>query len=124
MDRIGVRRRLIPVVLAILAMLMLTRPAVGHHGWSWYNNDVLTTLTGVVEEVSFGNPHGYIRLNAEGQIWNLTLAPPGRMLRANFTREVIAVGDEATVEGHVNLNDPTEMKVERVTVRGVGYQLY
>ena len=112
------------LVLTSAALLALAQPAFAHHGWSDYDNATLTAVTGVVQEYQFGNPHGVITLLADGEELTATLAPPSRMERAGMGADSVAVGDTVTVEGHVNLSDPHEMKIKRVVVGDEAYQLY
>ena len=63
--------------------------------------------------------------DANGQVWDITLAPPPRTSGAGLTEEIIPVGAEVTVSGHRN-SDPNryEIKTERVTYNGHNYDVY
>jgi hypothetical protein len=63
--------------------------------------------------------------DAEGQVWDLTLAPPPRTSAAGLAESTIPVGAEVTIGGHRS-SDPNrfEVKTERVTYEGKLYNVY
>ena len=98
--------------------------ALAHHGWSGYLDDDFE-LTGVVEEIELGNPHGFLMVRADGGVWNVVLAPPARNRRAGVTDGVIEVGDTVTAYGHRHRDpDRLEMKTERLEVGDQVYDIY
>jgi hypothetical protein len=109
----------------ILALSFWAIPAVAHHGWGG-NLDEEFELTGVVENgVSLAGPHATMKIKAEGQVWDLTLAPPAATKNAGLTEGIIPVGATVTVHGYRN-RDPKrfEMKTERVTWNGRTFNVY
>jgi len=109
--------------LGILALSAL--PASAHHGWGG-NLDEEFEITGVVEKpLSLSGPHATMKIRANGQLWDLTLAPPARTERAGLKEGIIPVGATVTVHGHRN-RDPKkfEMKTERVTWNGRVFNVY
>jgi hypothetical protein len=115
----------LPAALALAGALALgAGGAQAHHGWSGYGGEDFS-LTGVVEEVSLGNPHGLLVVrNGEG-VWDVVLGPPFRNQRAGITDGVIEVGATVTAHGKRH-NDPDrlEMKTERLEVDGTSYEIY
>ena len=74
-----------------------------------YRTDIEITLT--VEELKLGNPHDrLIASDAEGQQWNLLLAPPARNRRFGFDETSLSVGDEVELFGRRH-NSRLEIKV-------------
>jgi hypothetical protein len=113
------------VSVFIIAIGVLVGPAFGHHGWSG-NKDEEFELTGTVESpVSLAGPHATMKVRADGQVWDLTLAPPARTEQAGLKEGVIPVGAKVTVQGHRN-RDPKryEMKTERVIWNGRTFNVY
>ena len=110
----------------ILGALVLAPVALSaHHGWGG-NADQEFELTGTVEQpVSLAGPHATMKVRANGQVWDITLAPPARTQSAGLTEKVIPVGATVTVHGHRN-KDPKkfEMKTERVTWNNKVYNVY
>src|SRR3546814_2175097 len=43
------------------------RGALAHHGWRWAE-DGNFELTGIIETVQLGNPHGVLTVDAEGEV--------------------------------------------------------
>lgn len=83
---------------AVIMSAGLLPQALAHHGWGGYKEDVELTLT--VQELELGNPHDrLIASDAEGQEWNLLLAPPARNRRFGFNEDTLAVGDEIELLG-------------------------
>ena len=100
-------------------------PAAAHHGWAG-NQPAQFELTGTVEApVSLAGPHATMKVRAEGQVWDITLAPPARTERAGLKAETLPVGAQVTVSGHRNSDQKRfEIKTERVTYKGTLYNVY
>lgn len=95
---------------------MLSSTGLAHHGWSGNSaGDVEVTGT-VVSEVSLAGAHGTMQIeDAEGNLWDITLAPGPRTHRSGLRENIIPVGAEVTVFGERNDNpDVYEAKVRRV----------
>lgn len=111
---------------AILALSLLALPALAHHGWAGNSNEEFE-ISGTVETgVSLAGPHATMKIkSADGQIWDLTLAPPARTRSAGLKEGVIPVGAKVTIHGHRNL-DPKkfEIKTERVMWNGKTFDVY
>lgn len=113
-------------VAAIAAALAIwSVPAVAHHGWGG-NSEEEFNLTGVVEQgVSLAGPHATMKIRAQGQVWDVTLAPPARTEGAGLTANVIPVGATVTVHGHRNRDAKRfEVKTERVTWNNRTFSVY
>ena len=113
------------VSMALAAFVMAVLPAVAHHGWSG-NSQEEFELTGTVEQpVSLAGPHATMKIRAQGQLWDLTLAPPARTQAAGLTEKAIPVGAQVKIHGHRN-SDPKrfEVKTERVTWNGKTFNVY
>jgi hypothetical protein len=116
MDKTSRRRFLIAGTAVLAAPLLPPMTLMAHHGWGGYS-DKDFELTGTVETpVSLAGPHATMRLKADGQVWDITLAPPARTQSAGLREGVIPVGAMVTVHGHRHM-DPKkfEIKTERVT---------
>jgi hypothetical protein len=108
-----------------LSAVLLSASAAAHHGWS--GNNQAYELTGtVVSPVDLSGPHGTMQVrDADGQVWDITLAPAPRTSRAGLSEDTLAVGVEVTLSGMRN-DDPNrfEMKTRRVTHEGTNYDVY
>src|SRR5262245_14788561 len=110
---------------SLLALSFLALPAAAHHGWCGHLEQEFE-LTGIVESgVSLAGPHATMKIRADGQIWDLTLAPPARTSQAGLKEGTIPVGAKVTIHGHRN-RDPKryEIKTERVTWNGKTFNVY
>ena len=116
-------RRSVSMTLAAFVVAVL--PAAAHHGWSGQGSEQFE-LSGTVEQtVSLAGPHATMRVRAQGQVWEITLAPPARTQSAGLSEKVIPVGAQVTIHGHRN-SDPKrfEVKTERVTWNGKTFNVY
>lgn len=84
--------------IAVSVLCLIQQTAFAHHGWGGYKTDIEVTLT--VSELKLGNPHDrLLATDAEGQEWNLLLAPPARNRRFGFNEDTLSVGDEIELIG-------------------------
>src|ERR1700730_7280464 len=103
-----------------LAVLLAT-PSLAHHGWTGYDEKQTLNLTGIIREMGYDNPHGYVNLqidNGKGKTWHAVLAPPSRMESRGLPKDQLKVGSSATVVGYPSRTIPDELRVERITVAG------
>lgn len=113
----------LPLALGLL-VATLSGSALAHHGWSWYSGDEFS-LTGVIVEEHFGNPHDRLTIEADGQMWIIVLSTPRRSRSAGFGDANVEVGDAVTAYGHRHADaDTFEMKTERLKVGEKLYDLY
>jgi hypothetical protein len=104
---------------ALLAPIL----AIGHHGWSEYDSTKTLKLSGKVLESGYEHPHGYVRLETPGKVWQVVLAPPSRMDFRGLSKDLIQPGRTVSVEGYANRNKPEEMRAERITAGGKTVEL-
>ena len=115
--------------LAILAVLVLVAatviPMYAHHGWGG-NAEQESEMTGTVESpVSLAGPHATMKIRVNGQVWDITMAPPARTTAAGLKEGIIPVGATVTVVGHKNKTaGKLEMKTERVTWNNKVFNVY
>jgi hypothetical protein len=105
----------------IAIAILLAIPVLGHHGWTGYDEKQTLNLTGVIREMGYDNPHGYVNVqidNGKGKTWHAVLAPPSRMESRGLAKDMLKVGSTATVVGYPNRTNPDELRVERITVAG------
>ena len=110
----------------LIACLMPAGAALAHHGWTGYDDSQELNLTGVIEQASYTNPHGMIRLQVTGanaKTWVAVLAPPSRMTSRGLTQEMLQVGATATVVGFGHSQKAEEMRAERIIIAGKTIEL-
>jgi len=108
--------RLILKTLLVLVSMLIAVPALAHHGWSGNTAGEIELSGTVITGVSLAGAHGTMQIeDADGNLWDITLAPGPRTHRAGLTEDVIPVGAEVTVFGERNEDpDVFEAKVRRV----------
>ncbi len=82
-------------------------------------------LTGIIKSARLGNPHGVLRVDADGEIWTVEAGQPWRHESAGLDENLLAPGTEITISGGRS-TDPAEkrVKAERITIAGKLYNLY
>ena len=118
-----VQTALLPVFLAA-ALCLQVSAALAHHGWSWTTGGNIE-LTGEIAALQLGNPHGVLKVDADGDVWTVEVGQPWRNDRAGLKDGDLATGVEIRVIGQPSAN-PAErkMKAERVYIGGQEYNLY
>jgi len=114
------------LLATLLPLVMIAAaPAMAHHGWAGYSDQEFE-ISGTVETpVKLAGPHGTMQIRVDGQIWDVTLAPPPRVEGAGLQATTIPVGAKVTIHGHRH-RDPKrfEVKTERVMYNGKVYNVY
>ena len=90
-------------VLTVLAALLLASPALPHHSNVAFEVNKIITLTGVVTEFRWVNPHTWIGLSVDDGkggkvVWAIEGRAPGVLARAGWSRSSIKVGDTVTID--------------------------
>jgi hypothetical protein len=120
-----VSRLSVIAVGAAVVVLLAAGTARAHHGWGGNSEELVLSAT-VVTTVSLAGPHATMQVrDADGQVWDVTLAPAPRSHAAGLRDGLIPVGDQVRLEGQRN-DDPErfEIKTRRVTWKGQNYDVY
>ena len=94
------------VVALLLTSLLTAPPAIAHHSFAAeYDSHDLITLTGVITEVDWTNPHTYVHVNvkdAAGKVtdWALEGYPPNTLKRTGFAKAALKEGDTITITAY------------------------
>jgi hypothetical protein len=95
-------------------------PAFAHHSFAvHFVADRLVKVSGVVEEFSFRNPHGVLRLMAKADDgsaaeWKIETNSPNILRRRGWSENSIKAGDVVTIEGYPARDGTNSMRVYRV----------
>lgn len=110
-----------------LAALVLWFPVAlaAHHGWAGYSDQEFD-ISGTVEApVSLAGPHAALKIRAQGQVWDIVLAPPARTAAAGLKEGIIPIGATVTAHGHRHLTATRyEVKTERLTWNNRVFNVY
>jgi hypothetical protein len=85
--------------------------AFGHHSFAvFFDSQKSISLTGVVTEYKFVNPHGLIVMeikNADGAVeqWKIETNSPSILRRRGWAPDTLKAGETITVEGWPGRND-------------------
>ncbi len=93
-------------LLLALGLLFIHAGAHSHHSFSAeFTAERTSTITGVVTEVWFRNPHVryYVDVTTDdGEVeqWDTRGSSPSLLVRRGWTKNTIKVGDTVTLTGH------------------------
>jgi hypothetical protein len=117
-----------PILSAFLIMTLVlaTLPVAAHHGWDGNTAGDIEVSGKVITGVKLAGAHGTMQIeDANGQVWDITLAPGPRTHRAGLRENTIPLGAEVTVFGERNENPEVfEAKVRRVVWEGQTFDVY
>ena len=105
-----------PLLIAAATLAVTALPVAAHHGWSSYDETKPVTLTASFSELSWGNPHGSAKMRWKGKVWDVILAPVGRMEARGLTRAEIEPGKRFRLTGYPRRDGAPEMRIERVMI--------
>ena len=102
------------------ACACLVAPTLAHHSFPvHFVPDQLITVSGVVTQFSFRNPHGQLLFTVTGsdgaQEWKAETNSPNILRRRGWTEASIKPGDRVTIEGYPARDGSHFMRVYRVT---------
>jgi hypothetical protein len=106
------------LVAALLIGVVLTVPAFAHHSTSMFNMAHPVTLTGVVKEFQWTNPHTHIVMEvkaADGKTeeWLVEIHSTAIMIRRGYSHSTFKPGDTITVTGGQMKDGSTMMRLLR-----------
>lgn len=112
--------------LMALLVALLVVPLGAHHGWGGYQDNESQITGTVTTPVSTGGPHATLKIRAaDGQVWNVVLAPPPRTVAAGLKEGMIPLGAEVTAIGHRHRDAKVlEIKTERLSWNGKTFNVY
>lgn len=110
--------------ILLFSIFLFPTLVLAHHGWSWTTGGNIQ-LTGIITSAQLGNPHGVLKIDADGDVWTAEVGQPWRNERAGLKDGDMSPGVEIKVEGEpsANLND-RRIKVERLWINGTRHELY
>jgi tRNA(Ile2) C34 agmatinyltransferase TiaS len=98
------KSKLIAVLAAAVALFAVSGPALAHHGGAQYDAQHPVTVTGVVTEYIFTNPHVQVHFdvtdeNGKVDKWIAETASPQRLFSFGWNAKTLKPGDKITVTG-------------------------
>ena len=91
--------------LGFVAAAAFTAPAFAHHSFAMFDADKSVTMTGVVKEFEWTNPHVWLRVMVNDDAgmprqWALEMGAPGQQSRIGWKPDSVKPGDKVTVTIH------------------------
>jgi Family of unknown function (DUF6152) len=114
------RRASVWVAACCLASLAAAVPAGAHHSFPvHFIADKIISVSGVVTEFNFRNPHGIVTFKVEGkdgavEEWKAETNSPNILRRRGWTETSIKPGDHITVEGYPSRDGSNSLRLYRV----------
>lgn len=107
----------LPINLLVTLLFPLSMAiSLFHHGWANYDQTKELDYTGVVQEMTYENPHGVLQLQHKDKTWTVVLAPTSRMTARGLTKEMIKPNAKVRVIGYPHKEGKDEMRAERIYV--------
>ena len=96
------RKKWLSLCIATIGLLILSAPALAHHGNAAYDLENPITLKGTVTEFAWSNPHVQIYFDVKddkGKLvhWASETVSPGLLSRAGWSKTELKPGDEITI---------------------------
>ncbi|MEP1217443.1 MAG: DUF6152 family protein [Marinobacter sp.] len=109
---------------AVLTAFLAASAAQAHHGWAWATDEEFE-ITGTIQSVRLGNPHGEVTISVDDEEWVVEVGQPWRNDRVGLSKEMLSQGREITVHGHRSAKEGERLvKAERVVIDRKSYDLY
>jgi uncharacterized protein DUF6152 len=93
--------------LAVVSVVagLLPGAASAHHSFAMFNRDQLTSITGVVKDYEWSNPHVWIHLmvtddKGVAREWGFEMQSIAQDSRAGWRPDSVKPGDKVTIEFH------------------------
>jgi hypothetical protein len=101
--------------------------ALAHHATTMFDRDKIITITGVVKEVQWTNPHvgifvtGTLKDGDSPALWIMEVSSPGNLTRAGgWTRNSIKAGDKVSVDFYPLRNGNKGGYLKKITLTDTG----
>jgi len=90
---------------ALGSLVLLAGPSFAHHSAVMFDDEAEVTLTGVVKEFQYTNPHSWLLIdvtNEDGSVttWGFEAEGPSTLMRAGIRKSDFSPGTEVTITGH------------------------
>lgn len=91
----------IPLWLLVIVLLRPAVPALAHHSGAGVDRTKTVTVSGIVKEFRWTNPHSWIDLEvSDGKattLWSVEMNPPPFLIRAGWKSTTLKPGDKVSV---------------------------
>ena len=89
-------------IAAILLVTLASTRADAHHSAAGVDQTKSVTITGVLKEFKWANPHSWMDIEVTGdtgqtRLWSVEMTAPAYLARAGWTSKTVKPGDKVTV---------------------------
>ena len=115
-------------MVAAAAAILATGSVAAHHAWTEIDTAKTLTLTGVVDDLHWENPHSSLRLVvADGErkgSWTVEMSGIARMQSHGLSADLLARGRTLTIDASPSRTEPHTVRANRIRADGKDYGLY
>jgi len=91
--------------IAIGSALLIAGASQAHHSAAMFDDKTEITVTGVVKEFQYTNPHSWLLVdvtdeNGDVTTWGFEAEGPSTLMRAGIRKSDFSPGTEITISGH------------------------
>ena len=109
------------ILAAALAIGAAVAPARAHHSFAAFDRTRQVTLTGVVKEFQWNNPHAWIQVivtddKGRQTEWGLECGSPNMMARTGWKRTTLEPGDRVTAVANPLKDGRPNASLVRITL--------
>jgi hypothetical protein len=109
--------------MVAFGLMLGSIPALAHHSFANFDMEHDTTLTGVVKEFKWTNPHAYALISVADETgamtdWLIEFGSQTGLSRRGWTRHSWQPGDTVKVVGHVSRDGSKLMTFTRASDAG------
>ena len=92
-------------LLAFVATIFVTSPAVAHHSGEMFEHERTVTLTGIVKEFRYINPHSWLIVDIQNDdgtttTWGFEAEGPQDLMHGGVRKSDLPPGEKVTITGH------------------------
>jgi hypothetical protein len=111
----------IKLTTIFLGLLVISIPALAHHGAAAYDTSKKITVKAIVTEWFWANPHCFLRFDAKddkGNVvhWAVETSNPSDMVNLGWSKQTFKPGDEVTITFEPVKNGQPIGRVDKVVL--------
>ena len=113
------RTTVLIAAVSAAALFIASGLALAHHGAAAFDTDKMITIKGAVTELVYMNPHVQVYCETKNEKgvsekWQGELTAPNKLNRAGWNKNTLKPGDQITVSGNPNKNNPHTLWIRKL----------